>query len=570
MKLSAWTLLAAALLSVPPVESCASDNSIIEDGWGFRHSDNTGLESDMCALSVAANQNPSAEVLHIWASPGKPIVALTRGGLSTGDTVSWEVDGIQAAYFEIGEEQEMTPVSLRALAALAAGRRLLYYINDEYNDTFPLKGSSAAIDKFMECWTGSNNPRKANRVVGSAFIHGTYNDLAIMSDKQTSVAPTIRRDVYDDELSAYFVPVADDGKVVTKGYMFVFKDTEEASQLVAVSTLTRNAAGEVETAVDDQVAGSCIESDKNILCYGVGYGQIEFRLSFDKLGQSHAHSEKNAVDTATPEAAITLTKDENNPFQKDVAKAGDNPGLEDVDPPAVDSKNHRDTVGDQSALADDSVASKGYIDPNRNFIVESFGEFTDMDIQGHDLKDIAGKKLVRTVNHFTNPETHTPIGQHSETVEYKEKQGYHYEFEIKNRFDKLGQDTGTKVKFNLENLHEDGSSLRSSIISVSTISGSLLNRNLRFGGFEVEQGYCVENEPLEADTSSIKTVECKGISSKGERFGFTFVRDKEFAPKVTEWDVRKEQQAYEQTRKMLEEKERKTKENLERMRDGNF
>lgn len=86
----------------------------------------------------------------------------------------------------------------------------------------------------------------------------------------------------------------------------------------------------------------------------------------------------------------------------------------------------------------------------------------------------------------------------------------------------------------------------------------------------MEQGYCVENEPLEANTPSIKTVECKGISTKGERFGFTFVRDAEFGPKVIIWDVRKEKQAYEQARKMLEEKKRKGLENLERMRDGNL
>jgi len=173
-------------------------------------------------------------------------------------------------------------------------------------------------------------------------------------------------------------------------------------------------------------------------------------------------------------------------------------------------------------------------------------------------------------NHFTNPETHRALGQNSVTIEYKEEKGYHYDFEIKNRLDAIGQDTGTRVKFNIENLHEDGGSLRSTITSVETISGSSMKRNLRAGGFEVEQGYCVENEPLEADTSSTKTVECKGISTKGERFGFTFVRDKEFAPKVTEWDVRKEQQAYERTRKMLEERERKSEENLKRMRDGDF
>lgn len=548
MKLTALTLLAAALSNTAPIESYTEETPFSRGDWSFWYSDNMQRGDVMCSLSVPAHPEPSSEVLHIQASPGKPIVASTDGDLSKGDIVSWEIDGMQAAHFAIGERREMTPVGLRALAALSAGKKLEYLINDEHVDAFPLNGANAAIDKFMECWTGSTNPQKANRVVGSNFIHGKYNDLAIMDEEQASVAPTIRRDTYDDGLGAYFVPVADDGKVVTKGYMFVFQDAENASHLVAVSTLTRNAAGEVETKVDDELAGSCIESDSNILCYGVGYAQVEYRLDFGKTGQPYTleQAKKNIGDAAKPT---------------------DDSGPEELGTTAADEGVHGNSAQEQHAAEKLSVEGAGYANPNRNIMVEAFGKFTSMILEGDDFTDIAGKKLVRTVNHFTNPETHTPFGQNSVTVTTREQQGYHYQFEIKNRFDRIGEDSGTKVRFNLENVHEDNGALRSTITSVQTISGSRAIRNMRAGGFGVEQGYCVENEPLEADTSTAKTVECKGISTKGDRFGFAFVRDEEFAPKITEWDVRKEKEAYEATRKMIEDKERKIRENMERSRD---
>lgn len=569
MKLTALTLLAAALSNTTPIESYTEETPFSRGDWSFWYSDNMQHDHAMCSLSVPARPDPSSEILHIKASPGKPIVAFTRGGLSKGGIVSWEVDGMQAAHFAIGERREMTPIGLRALAALSAGKKLEYLINDEHVDAFPLNGASAAIDKFMDCWTGSTNPQKANRVVGSNFIHGKYNDLAIMDDEQASVAPSIRRDIYDDGLGAYFVPVADDGKVVTKGYMFVFQDTENVSHLVAVSTLTRNAAGEVETDVDDELAGSCIESDSNILCYGVGYAQVEYRLDFDKTGLPYTleQAKKNIGDATRQEATAALAKDVNNPFRKDAAKPADDPSPDELGTTAADEGVHGNSIQEQHAAEHVAGEDAGYANLNRNIMVEAFGEFTSMILEGDDFTDIAGKKLVRTVNHFTNPETHVPIGQGGVKVITREKQGYHYQFEIKNRFDRIGEDSGTKVKFNLENVHEDNGTLRSTITSVQTISGSRAIRNMRAGGFGVEQGYCVENEPLEADTSTPKTVECKGISTKGDRFGFTFVRDTEFAPKITEWDVRKEKEAYEATRKMIEDKERKVWENMERLRD---
>lgn len=554
MKLPAWTLLTAVLSNVLPVDSYASGDLFVQGDWEFLYSDDKEADRAMCSLSGSANPNSSAEVLHIQSSPGKPIVGLMRGGLPKGGTVTWDVDGMQAAHFQIDEMQEMTPIGLRALSALGTGKKLTVYYNDKTVDTFSLNGSGAAIDKFMECWTGSNNPRKANRSLGSTYVHGTYNDLEIASDKHASVAPTIRRDVLGDDLNAYFVPVADDGKVVTKAYMFFYKDTEKAGHLVATSTLTRNALGDVETAIDDEVAGSCIESEINILCYAVGYGQLEYRLSFDKKGQPYTRDEVEAANAAAP-----LANGENGSREETTTPA-DGAEYAESDAPVVAAEIDNRPPSE----ADIAVIGTGYADPNRNIAVESFGQFTSMNLQDADLTDIAGKKLIRTVNHFTHPEAHMPTSQEEVDLVYMDRQAYHYEFEIKNRFASVGEDNGTKVKFNLKDVREENGSLHSTITSVEMISGNWWKRNIRRGGFDVEQGYCVENEPLEAKTPTIKTVECKGISTKGERFGFTFVRDAEFAPKVTIWDVRKEKQAYEQTREV---KEREHLENLERMRD---
>lgn len=570
MKLSVWILLAATLSHATP--GYADESRIAQGNWVFRHADGTGENAATCSLSASAEPGTGLERLQIEASPAKPIVAFTHGPLRKGGTISWDVDGMQAAYFEIGDNNRMTPFSLKALSALAAGEKLEVSADSKNAGTFSLKGSAVAIEEFMECWTGSNNSKRAGRAQGSHYIHGAYSDLAIMSDELSSVAPTIRRDAYGDDFGAYFVPVAHDGKVVTKAYLFIFKDTEKAGHLVAISTLTRNAAGDVDTALDDEVAGSCVESDANIECYGVGYGQLEFRLGFAKQGQPYTAEDynKNAIGVEKRETAAALTEDQNIPLGKNSEKQAEESTAEPLGRSAIDAAARDNNDNNQLAELDTPGAGTGYINPNRNFKVEAFGEFTSMTLEGRDLIDVAGKKLVRTINHFTNPETHTPIGQYSETVTYREQQGYHYQFEIKNRFDAVGEDTGTKVKFNLEEVHEDNGSLRSTITSVETLARTGLKRQLRTGGFEVEQGYCVENEPMDSNSPSTKTVECKGISTKGERFGFTFVRDKEFAPKVTEWDVREEQQAHQKTRAMLEERERERLENLERMRNGDL
>lgn len=511
MKPSTWTLLAVALSNLAPIESYADERSLFVRGdWNFEYVEGAENDAAICALSVSARPNPSSEVLHIQASPGTPIVAFTRGGLSKGYTVSWEVDGMQAAHFEIGEEQAMTPIGLRTLSALSAGKRLLYYVNDEYADAFPLNGSSAAIDKFMECWTGSTNPTKANRVVGFSFLSGTYNDLAILGNKQTSVASAVRRDVYEKGLSAYFVGVADDGEVVTKGYKFFFLDTEKVGRLVAVATLTSNTAGEVETEVDEELAGSCVERESSILCYGIGYGQREeYRLDFDKASQPYIGED------AKQEVTAALTKDENDPSQKSAAEP-------------VDEKN----VGEMSELESRSEKYDQYMDesngsiPERNdkyrgsdenIDVESFGVFKNIKLKDVDFTDVGGKKIRRAFNNFVRPA----------------RREFLYEFGIKDRFRPLSSASHSVVKFSLDNIREEDGSVRSTIVDIHITRGVPGRPNYSHNYFKVEQGDCVENAPLDAETREVKTVHCKGISTDGERFEFLFEVDMEFPPKIT-------------------------------------
>jgi hypothetical protein len=90
---------AAVLCASFPIKAHADESSFVRGDWSFQHSEGAGIDAALCTLSVSTNPSQSANVLHMEASPGKPIVAFTRTSLSKESTATWEVDDLYAAYF---------------------------------------------------------------------------------------------------------------------------------------------------------------------------------------------------------------------------------------------------------------------------------------------------------------------------------------------------------------------------------------------------------------------------------------------------------------------------------------
>lgn len=202
---------------------------------------------------------------------------------------------------------------------------------------------------------------------------------------------------------------------------------------------------------------------------------------------------------------------------------------------------------DLESAPDQSDEAQGqYLTSDTNIEVEAFGSFTKLHLQDRDFTDIGGKKIRKVFNNFSR----------------STGRKFLYEFDIKDRFRPLSNTAASEVNVFVENIHEDNSSIRSTVTVVTITRGYRGAANYSHTYFNVEQGECIENVALETNTSEAKTLICKGISTEGERFDLTFETDIEFQPKVTKSSAAEETRLADEEKSNEEERSRRETEYL--------